>query len=204
MILREAPLCARAVRKLRSDGWTVACEVQSNYRFVDAAGTRDGKLMMLEAKISLNGSLIRQLYQSTLVGDFVLGVIGKKPRDIVIDWCVKEKIGIWLVIGEEITELVRFEQLNPHRFYREDVIKRLEVWDQALPGGVPNMKGVGVAQDVQRRVDEYRSMNPRATWRDIFTNVPSHYDSYKNMYSALRSNAERLAWRQRSRAQPTK
>jgi hypothetical protein len=57
--------------------------------------------------------------------------------------------------------------------------------------------GIGVAQDVQRRVDEYRAANPNASWKEIYSSVPSHYDSYKNMYSSLRSNAERLAWRKR-------
>ena len=33
--------------------------------------------------------------------------------------------------------------------------------------------------------------------KEIYSNVPSHYDSYKNMYSSLRSNAERLAYRSR-------
>jgi hypothetical protein len=64
-------------------------------------------------------------------------------------------------------------------------------------GGVPNMLGIGIAQDVQRRVDAYRLAHPNATWKEIYKNVPSHYDSFKNMYSSLRSNAERLASRKR-------
>jgi len=57
---------------------------------------------------------------------------------------------------------------------------------------------------VQRRVDEYRAANPNATWKEIYSKVPSHYDSYKNMYSSLRSNAERLAWRKRVLARAKK
>jgi hypothetical protein len=57
---------------------------------------------------------------------------------------------------------------------------------------------------VQRRVNEYRAANPNATWKEIYSNVPSDYDSYKNMYASLRSNAERLAWRKRVLARAKK
>jgi len=75
---------------------------------------------------------------------------------------------------------------------------------ETIVGGVPNRLRIGVAQDVQRRVDEYRAANPGATWKEIYSKVPSHYDSYKNMYSSLRSNAEGLAWRKRVLARAKK
>src|SRR5678815_2679217 len=62
-----------------------------------------------------------------------------------------------------------------------------------------SLRGVGIAQDVQRRVDEYRMTHPTATWKEIFANVPCHYNNYKNLYASLRSNAERLAMRARQR-----
>ena len=96
-----------------------------------------------------------------------------------------------------IIELIPYRQLTPNKSYRNDLIRRLKRWDETIVGGVPNRLGMGVAQDVQRRVDEYRAANPNATWKEIYSNVPSHYDSCKNMYSSLRSNAERLAWRKR-------
>jgi hypothetical protein len=54
-------------------------------------------------------------------------------------------------------------------------------WDQTIVGGVPNRLGIGVAQDVQRRVDQYPVAHPNATWNEIYENVPSHYHSFRNM-----------------------
>jgi hypothetical protein len=116
---------------------------------------------------------------------------------IRVNWCVKHRIGLWIVTDGPIIELVPYRQLTPNNNYRNDIIRRLERWDETIVGGVPNRLGIGVAQDVQRRVDEYRAANPGATWKEIYSKVPSHYDSYRSMYSLLRSNAERLAWRKR-------
>jgi hypothetical protein len=197
MNLLEAPICAKAVARLRSKGWRVGCEIRTANRPIDAAAILDGKVLALEAKISLNKKLRHQLKRLTIRADYVLAVVGSQPRQEGIDWCVKRKIGLWIVTEGPIIELIPYRQLMPKNKYRDDIIKRLERWDETIVGGVPNRLGIGVAQDVQRRVDEYRAANPGATWKEIYSNVPSHYDSYKNMYSSLRSNAERLGWRKR-------
>jgi hypothetical protein len=57
--LQEAPICAAAVERLRSDGWKVACEIEVfDFRDkADAVALRADKLMIVEAKVSLNQSL---------------------------------------------------------------------------------------------------------------------------------------------------
>jgi hypothetical protein len=197
MKLLEAPICAKAVARLRSKGWRVGCEIRADNRPIDAAAILNGKVLGLEAKISLNKKLRHQLKRLTIRADYVLGVVGSPPRKEGINWCVKHRIGLWIVTDGPIIELITYRQLTPNNNYRNDMIRRLERWDETIVGGVPNRLGIGVAQDVQRRVDGYRAANPGATWKEIYSNVPSHYDSYKNMYSSLRSNAERLAWRKR-------
>lgn len=204
MNLLEAPICAKAVARLRSKGWRVGCEIRTDNRPIDAAAILNGKVLALEAKISLNEKLRHQLKRLTIRADYVLGVVGSPPRKEGINWCVKHKIGLWIVTDGPIIELVPYRQLTPKNNYRNDMIRRLERWDETIVGGVPNRLGIGVAQDVQRRVDAYRAANPGATWKEIYSNVPSHYDSYKNMYSSLRSNAERLAWRKRVLARAKK
>jgi hypothetical protein len=197
MNLLEAPICAKAVARLRSKGWRVGCEIRTDNRPIDAAAILNGKVLALEAKVSLNEKLRHQLKRLTIRADYVLAVVGSPPRKEGINWCVKHKIGLWIVTDGPIIELLPYRQLTSNNNYRNDMIRRLERWDETIVGGVPNRLGIGVAQDVQRRVDEYRAANPGATWKEIYSSVPSHYDSYKNMYSSLRSNAERLAWRKR-------
>jgi hypothetical protein len=204
MNLLEAPICAKAVARLRSKGWRVGCEIRTDNRPIDAAAILNGKVLALEAKVSLNEKLRYQLKRLTIRADYVLGVVGSPPRTEGINWCVKHDIGLWIVTDGPIIELVPYRQLTPNNKYRIDIIRRLERWDETIVGGVPNRLGIGVAQDVQRRVDEYRAANPNATWKEIYSSVPSHYDSYKNMYSSLRSNAERLAWRKRILARAKK
>src|SRR5690242_13577199 len=106
--LREAPICAVAVSKLRNDGWRVACEIPIfDFRSkVDAVGIRDGKVKCIEAKTSLNNTLRRQLYRSQLVADYVLAVVGKQPHYDSIEWCKEQGIGLWVIVSEEILELV--------------------------------------------------------------------------------------------------
>ena len=204
MNLIEAPVCAKGVARLRSKGWRVGCEIRTDNRPVDAAAILNGRVLALEAKVSLNKKLRHQLKRLTIRADYVLAVVGSPPRNEGINWCVKHKIGLWIVTDGSIIELVPYRQLTPNNNYRNDIIRRLERWDETIVGGVPNRLGIGVAQDVQRRVNEYRAANPNATWKEIYSNVPSHYDSYKNMYASLRSNAERLAWRKRVLARAKK
>jgi hypothetical protein len=199
MNFRESPICATAVAKLRADGWSLACEVLLNSRAIDAAGLRDGKVIALEAKVCFNQKLRRQLYLRKRLADFVLAVVGTRPRAEAISWCIKQRVGLWLVNDGELTELVAYHQQKPNKLHRQNLIDRIKRWDQSVSGGLPNLRGVGIAQDVQRRVDEYRLTHPTATWKEIFANVPCHYNNYKNLYSSLRSNAERLAMRARQR-----
>src|SRR4051812_34481550 len=97
MNLREAPICAAAVAKLRADGWTLACEVLLNARAIDAAGLRDRKVIAVEAKVRLNQKLRRQLGLRRRVADFVVAVVGKRPRAAGISWCIKQRVGLWVV-----------------------------------------------------------------------------------------------------------
>jgi hypothetical protein len=199
MNFREAPICATAVAKLRADGWSLACEVLLNARAIDAAGLRNGKVIALEAKVWFNQKLRRQLYLRRRLADFVLAVVGTRPRAESISWCIKQRVGLWLVNHGEVTELVAYHQQKPNKLHRQNLLDRIKRWDQSVSGGLPNLRGVGIAQDVQRRVDEYRMTHPTATWKEIFANVPCHYNNYKNLYSSLRSNAERLTMRARQR-----
>ena len=65
----------------------------------------------------------------------------------------------------------------------------------------PQQKGEGPAQDVWKRICAYRSQRPDATWRELYDNIPNHYASHKNMYSAMRFLRERMARREARKAE---
>jgi hypothetical protein len=155
----------------------------------------------VEAKVSLNRKLRYQLNRARRIADYVLAVVGITPKDDGLRWCMKRKLGLWVVNGGEVIELLPYFQQKPMEHHRQNLLERINRWDPTVSGGLPKLRGVGIAQDVQRRVDEYRAAHPSATWKEIFANVPCHYTNYKNLYSSLRSNAERLALRARQRRQ---
>lgn len=203
LMLREAPICAAAVAKLRTDGWRVACEVSLWSSPIDAVGVKEDQVIALESKVGFTKGLMRQLSR-IYEADYVVGVVGRNPRGTSLMWCRERGIGLWLVSSGVVSELVIPKPQSPLEHHRklllERTIKFSEVHDETV-GGVPCQKGIGVAQFVQKAVDDYRRDHPEATWKEIHAAVPSHYRTAKNMYSALRSNAERLSWRERVKAQ---
>jgi hypothetical protein len=189
----EADICKAAVDRLRLEGWKVKCEVQGH----DAVGLRGEDLLIVEAKLSFTTRLKQQIGCFIAYAHYGLAVVATQPRPETLEWARKFSVAVWVYKGGKWSDLVPF----PERRATERVFGRLrekfDLWYDDLPGGVPCLKGSGVTQDLQRRVDEYRATNPTATWKKIFANVPNHYNSAANMYSALRSNAERLAMRER-------
>lgn len=172
------------------------------HRPIDAVATRGGKVLVLEAKVGLTKKLRQQIWFGAYGADYAIAAVKSRPRAEGIEWCQKAKIGLWLVRDGVVEELIAPVQHDDvHGTYRERLTQAVEMMhEQQTPGGMPCLAGEGAAQDVQRRVHEYRASHPKATWREIHANVPSHYRTAPNMYSALRSNQERLAFRVRMKA----
>jgi hypothetical protein len=77
MNLLEAPICAKVVARLRPKGWRVGCEIRTDNRPVDAAAILNGKVLALEAKISLKEKLRHQSKELTIRADYVVGVLAR-------------------------------------------------------------------------------------------------------------------------------
>lgn len=193
-MMTEADICDAALLRLRAEGWLVACEVQT----ADMVAMRADDLMTVEAKKTLNKVLKHQLQTAMHESDFVLAVVGKMPGSDGIAWLLERGIGLW-VIAEEVHAPKR---LLPLAWAKQTVL----AYAKAIAAAFPNRRaGLPTgherpAQDIAARVAAYRAENPTATWKEIHAAVPSHYLTPKNMYSALRSNAERLAFRDRMKA----
>lgn len=193
----EADICKMAVEKLRSEGWAVKCEVAMHGQPMDAVAMRGEDVLILEAKLSFSKRLKHQVYHSIAYSDFGLAVVSTKPAAKTLEWCEKNRIGVWRVNGA-IAELLPIQRLNLYApWMKAKLVESFRLAADGIDGGHPCRAGIGPAIDVQRRVDEYRALHPKATWREIHANVPSHYNTASNMYSSLRSNAERIAYRNR-------
>jgi hypothetical protein len=157
---------------------------------------KDGDLMLIEAKTSFTIGLRRQLNGLPFYAHFALGVVGSKPRGDGAEWCAKWGIGLWMIRGMEITELVPMvRQAAPNL----SLVDRILHMPDGIGGGRPNLKGIGPAQETQAEIDKYRAAHPGATWKELYEKIPNHYVSAASMASAMRNNAERLEYRERMR-----
>ncbi len=198
--LPEAAICDVAVARLRSNGWRMVCEVPWRGRYIDAGGTKDGDLILMEAKTCFTFGLRHQLNSLPFYAHFALGVVGSKPRGDAAVWCAKWGIGLWMVRGIEITELVPMQRQSPTALRPVlSLVDRIQHIGEGVCGGRPNLKGVGPAQDVQAEIHAYRAEHPNATWNELYEKIPNHYVSAHSMASAMRNNAERLELRDRIR-----
>jgi hypothetical protein len=170
----------------------MVCEVPWHSRSIDAGGTKDGDLILIEAKTSFTIGLRQQLNGLPFYAHFALGVVGSKPRGDATEWCGKWGIGLWMVRGIEITELAPMRRQSAPTLSLMDRIQRMP---EGVGGGRPNLKGIGPAQETQAEIDKYRATHPGATWKELFENIPNHYVSAKSMASAMKNNQERLSIR---------
>lgn len=190
----EADLCRIATNYLQAQHWKVAAEVAQLGRTIDLIAERDGKVLCLEAKTSLTRKLRYQI--GFLQGHhFAVALVGSRPRKPGADWLRKRGIGIWTVTDGQIEVIAEpLEETQIMAYYRDRLKSALVRYaNQPTEAGMPCLKGIGPAVDVQERVDAYQTRHPRATWKEIFLAVPNHYKSSTSMASALRANRERKA-----------
>ncbi|MDD2765783.1 MAG: hypothetical protein PHE83_17610 [Opitutaceae bacterium] len=201
--LPESRICAAAVAKLRSGGWQVACEVPFWERSIDAVGVNErDELFAIEAKTCFSKRVISQAWGAQSHVEYVVIAVGTRPRDQNLELARQHGLGVWRVDDSGTVQVllgpVR-QEMRPGDFYRTRLRESVRQMDGSVPGGMPCLDGVGPTADLQRRVDEFKAANPKATWKVIFAQVPNHFTSARNMYSALRANRERKSLRRRLR-----
>lgn len=174
----ESDIANQAMEWLRERGYTCYGEVPFRGYTIDIVGITASDTIIIEAKKNLTRGVVVQAHRAQLYANKVYCAVGAMPRNV--DRCAKAGIGI-LYNGVEILapgEDIHFEQFNTK------LLSNLADYQQDRQAGIPNGKGRGPAQEVAAAVLNYH--NPEADWKELFNNVPNHYDSYKSMRSALR------------------
>lgn len=186
---------------LTAKGFTPYAEVPfptDGARTIDIVGRKGTELVAVEMKRSLTNAVIHQTYMCDLITDQRFAAVGTKPRQKAIERCRKVGIGL-LSVREGVVNLIlqprEIIAVAGQEWLRESYAKPVHATlDRMTPngvGGVPCMKGVGPAQECYDRVQAYITAHPTSKWREIFADVPNHYDSYKNMYSAMKFVSKR-------------
>jgi hypothetical protein len=167
---------------------------------VDLIGRCDDELLTVELKRSLTERVIQQAAMCDLITDRRYAAVGTKPKAAGVERCRKLGIGLLSVVGGVVAVLVEPREIHPSTAwirdtYRAAVLKSLDVMTPNGTGGVPCMKGIGPAQECYDRVQIYRAAHPFAAWREIFREVPNHYNDYKSMCGAMRIVGERRCFK---------
>ena len=174
---------------LKAQGYTAYCEVPFYGRAVDIVAEKDATShqITVEMKVCLSCKVMIQAVELQTATPLVYCAVASKPRESSIEQCRKQGLGI-LTVGQDVTVILEPEQkIEPYK-HRRFNLSRLE------PGGIaglPNIKGVGPAQEVEKRIAEYRKTHPKATWKELYEAISNHYQSYRGMYGGMRMLKER-------------
>ena len=80
---------------------------------------------------------------------------------------------------------------------KEKMVRALVGTEPGGVAGLPTLRGLGPAQDCYRALTAYREAHPKATWVEIYREVPNHYANAKSMASAMSIVKDRLMRRAR-------
>lgn len=210
--MKETDLAKPVANWMRNQGYTVYAEVPLSGRCVDFVGLRNGDMICIELKCSLTTKQPKRarsytspvLYQARscqLITPIVYVAVATNPRISSIEACKKIGVGVLRVCSEgKVIEITpphkRFEPFAPHQREVRAFCLATEASDDA---GKPQQAGDGPAQDCYWRIKKYRETHPKATWKDIFREVPNHYSSQQSMYGAMRIAGQTIArrrWKQ--------
>lgn len=175
-------------RWLKNDGYRVYSEMSNpvaGHCLIDCVAIKDDIVEAYEMKLSLTQYSIHQAYRSILVSDFSYVVISTNPKEKGINECKKFGIGI-IQIKDNKASLILKAELN--RFinsFRLKMIGLCSMCEEGEEAGLPNRKGIGVTYDIVDKIKEYKSINTKAGWKELWENIENHYSSPSSMASAL-------------------
>jgi len=188
MARRETELAKPVADWLRGKGYVVYAEIfAQNNSLCDLVGYRadDKDVVIIELKTSLTRHAMKQAAIRQIAAYDVYVAVGTKPRRAGIQACGHCGLGL-LSVRQQIT--VVLEPRGRSRVWEVEHGDLLWCISQSTPsdvGGVPCLKGVGPACDVARRVRDYLTEHPGATWKTIFAEVPNEYSTYQSLAQVM-------------------
>lgn len=182
-VCREVNLSAPVSAWLRSLGCVVYAEVDAGISGpIDHVGLReDGSIVTVQMKLGLTAKVIRQAMLCQLATIESYAAVQCKPRQSSIDRAAKIGVGVWLD-GKVISEpRPRWEDRVRDNYYRQRIIDACNRLTPGGAGGLPTLRGDGPAIRCAEAVREYLKLNPTASWKEIWCDVPNHYAHHRSM-----------------------
>jgi len=197
--IKETDLAKPVADWLRRQGYMVYAEIPCHSRCVDFVGLRDSDIICVELKRSLTTKQPKRgrhytspvLYQARscqIITSNVYVAVATRPRKSSVEACKKIGIGVLSIQSDgNVIEIISpCKRYEPLAFIQKDVRERCVAIEPSDDAGKPQQVGEGPAQDCYWRIKKYRETHLKATWKDIFRDVPNHYCSQQSMYGAMR------------------
>lgn len=192
---REALMSEPVSNWLKSFGYVVYCEIPWYGRSVDIVAERNGVQIAVELKLHFSTGLLRQCIPLQCATPYVYAAARPGYRRQTLDKFIERGIGILVVEGTAVSVVHRPKdqhlEFKPSRF-------KLEQFEPGGVAGYPTMAGIGPAQDCYDRVQAYKAKNPKASWGEIWKNVPNHYKNRHTLRQSMSAvYCDRIAKAQR-------
>lgn len=187
MNLNEINLSKPVQEYFEGMGHKVYFEIPELQRVVDIIAIKDNLVVAVELKMGYCKKALYQARINTLFADRSYLALKSKPREENILKCKKLSIGILLIKGGEVITLLEAAKTKygPLSGHRNSAIESCERNKDNTLAGMPCQKGVGPAIEVNRAIDEYTKLHPKAAWKEIYANVPNHYASAASMRQSI-------------------
>ncbi len=174
---------------LRERGFTVYAEVPwSSAVFDFLCVNKNDILLAVELKVSLTDTAFRQAKRHAGIVDASYVAVGTFPKHRQLMKCHAAGLGVFIIRGGVCDCIISAPYTNtPPPDIKLRLLSAMQSSTPSDNAGLPNMKGVGPAQDCLCRVEAYRQAHPDADRTEVFNNVPNHYSDANGMFAALRN-----------------
>lgn len=205
-VMREVALSAPVKAWLRSRGLKPCAEAPNWEAPIDLVGVSESLIVAVELKMSFTSQALRKAITNQFSANESWVAAPTQPRPQTVTKYERSGIGVLKVSGAEAIVL-----LAARTNMTEPIGARcnhLREWAADVPdnddmeAGLPTLAGTGPAQDCERRVEEYRATQPKATWREIFAAVSNHYANPRSMARGIAAVYERRARKEREKEAP--
>jgi len=195
--VKETELAAAVMRWLQEQGWD--CYPEAQFRSyggrADIAAVRDGRLWIIECKLSLSTALLDQAHEWIGAAHYVsIAVPSLKRRSSyggVVDFFLQEKgIGLIRVATRYTGDLDPLETIPPrlHRYAHHRAKKLIKLLHPDMKHYAPGNDNSSFSSPFNRTMKDvagFVRLHPGCTVKEIVDNVPHHYGSSATARSAI-------------------
>ncbi len=186
MKLSEIKLSVPVQEYLEGLGYKVYFEIPELQKVVDIVAVKENEIVAVELKMGYCEKAFYQACTNTLFADKSYIAVKSKPRDENILKCKMRNVGILLVRDKVIVlSEATPTKYGPMEGQRKSVLESCERNKDNTQAGLPCLKGVGPAIEVNNTVNEYIKLHPNASWKEMYANVPNHYASAASMRQSM-------------------